>query len=313
VPLLTALALTLGFAVLSCAGNRETEPAAAQDPLEAFLQARRDSLFLYYQNMGPYPPFNVLEFSGGSGYELKNTSSDSLLILLVGSGMRSVMDPGLQGGFLAWFLPFLDSFTIFMPEKFDWQLGALDKHLDLKAREQYTIEARIDNHYEVITEYLSQNNFKTIVIIGASEGGMLLPELYTRLNNHNIKALVSIAGGGLTYYENALVFFEKMLAGDRRFANLSEEEILEWEESFERFFTGFSEEPFNDSPEMFYEGAFMTFRWIASIAHRNIFNYLKTINTPMLFMHGELDLNVLVESTRFVEKNLPNAPCRHSK
>jgi dipeptidyl aminopeptidase/acylaminoacyl peptidase len=32
------------------------------------------------------------------------------------------------------------------------------------------------------------------------------------------------------------------------------------------------------------------------------------INIPVLFLHGELDRNVSVESTRYVEDNLPDKP-----
>ena len=32
------------------------------------------------------------------------------------------------------------------------------------------------------------------------------------------------------------------------------------------------------------------------------------IEIPVLFIHGEMDVNIPVESTRYVENNLPNKP-----
>jgi pimeloyl-ACP methyl ester carboxylesterase len=278
---------------------------ASQASFRADAEGNR-SIASYFANQ-PKPPFRVLSFSNGQGYEFRNEDSDKLLILLAGSGFSSVMAPRMVGDVADFYMSFLDAYTIFVPEKFDWALGSLNNHVRLSAREQYTVHARIDNLYEVITEYLAQNNFQTIVIIGGSEGAVILPELHNRLNNPNIKALVSSAGGGLTYYEGRRITFEKLSLGGEISAGLSGQRILEWKQRLEEFFE-FSEGPFNDSPELMSERSETTYRWLASIMHYDIFSQLKTINTPMLFTHGELDLNVPVESTRFVEDNLPNAP-----
>jgi dipeptidyl aminopeptidase/acylaminoacyl peptidase len=45
--------------------------------------------------------------------------------------------------------------------------------------------------------------------------------------------------------------------------------------------------------------------WITSILKIRPFDYYKNINIPVLFVHGEKDYNVAVESTMFVQENLP--------
>ena len=41
---------------------------------------------------------------------------------------------------------------------------------------------------------------------------------------------------------------------------------------------------------------------------RKPIEFYREINIPVLFLHGEWDLNVPVESTRYVEENLPDKP-----
>jgi pimeloyl-ACP methyl ester carboxylesterase len=62
-------------------------------------------------------------------------------------------------------------------------------------------------------------------------------------------------------------------------------------------------EPFPDSSDIF---AGMTYRWLNSIINLNLFRYYKNIDIPLLFLHGELDSFSAVESTRYIENNLPN-------
>ncbi len=48
------------------------------------------------------------------------------------------------------------------------------------------------------------------------------------------------------------------------------------------------------------------YAWWNSIFEYKPFNDYKEINIPVLFIHGELDVNVPVESTKYIQDNLQN-------
>ena len=75
------------------------------------------------------------------------------------------------------------------------------------------------------------------------------------------------------------------------------------------FFDHFYEETHNDSIDRVSGTSNrITYRWRNSILDKRPFDYYVNINIPVLFLHGELDRNVPVESTRYVEDNLPDKP-----
>ena len=182
------------------------------------FDSRMSRLVSGYEDL---PDFNELFFSGGKGYEFKNENSDKLLIVVEGSGWKS-----MPTGFLKLFLkPLYNSYNIFLVEKFFRSIGK-DYWDCPEDRDQYTIENLLVNYYEVISEYLFVNNFDTIAIAGHSEGAYLLPLLYNKLENANIVALISSAGGGgLTYFEGLHVLREHAIKGSGPFALLN---ILEF-------------------------------------------------------------------------------------
>jgi hypothetical protein len=79
-----------------------------------------------------------------------------------------------------------DRYTIFIPEKFNREPGNKDYFDDLDERERYT--------------------FESIVILGQSEGALILPVLYHQIDVANISLLVSVAGGGLSLHEKDTQF-----------------------------------------------------------------------------------------------------------
>ena len=62
----------------------------------------------------------------------------------------------------------------------------------------------------------------------------------------------------------------------------------------------------NDSPESV--GGGITYRWINSWMFRETLEFYREIDIPVLFLHGESDAQGAVESTRYVEENLPDKP-----
>ena len=247
------------------------------------------------ENLRDLPPFTEMFFSGGKGYEFRNENSNRVYIVLNGSSWNSVMDDDIE-----FFMPILSKYSVFIPEKFDREIG-INYWGSIEERERYTIDNLLVNYCDVITEYLSQNNFESIVIYGYSQGAYLLPLVYDRLDNPNIKALVSHAGGGwLTYFEQNLVLREHILSGNEPFVTFP---------IGTTFFSNlllqlFQSEPLPSLPEPITGGISTTFRYISSIAHLSLLEYYEKIQIPVLFLHGVLDPIVAVETTGYLENNL---------
>jgi hypothetical protein len=128
-----------------------------------------------------YPQYETVYFTSGKGYEIKNENSDKLLITLDGGPgwISAIGQAGAKtsGRFIDIILPVHEEYNIFIPEKFNWIVGAYYLN-NLNAREQYTADNLLANYVGVIREYLSQSNYSDVIIIGSSEGAMLLPEIY---------------------------------------------------------------------------------------------------------------------------------------
>ena len=269
------------------------------------------------------PDYNTLYFSSGMGYEIRNNNSNKLIINFGGGpGFfdRRINLPGaaIGGGYtIDYFLHMKDEYSFFVPEKFDWTEDRRDDiFYDLKERERYTIDNLIVNYAEVIGEYLSQNDYETIVIVGWSEGGFIVPELYFHLEDYNISGLVAIAAGGLSGYEGYRTLLNKAQTGQppfhsggdgsRRVSIASYVGIL----NTYRYSRDDSPEPYMAFRPESQRDKYLanTYRWLASYLFRTPSEFYKDIKIPVLFIHGELDVNVPVDSTRHVEENLPEKP-----
>ena len=312
-------AIVFLFLLMGCAEKKtesssvmspEDNPNLARFPIWEIL--RRERL----------PNYNTLSFRTGSGYEIKNAKSNKLIICLTGGPgwfFPRMYAPGeaMGGGYMVeYFLHLKDEYSFFIPEKFGWERDNQRVFFDAEERERYTVDNLITNYVEVISEYLSQNNYKTVIIAGASEGGFIAPELYFRLKDFNISGLVVIAAGGLSYYERTEIKYEKYLAGMPPYHDLSgydEGEVaIIVDAVLNVILDPFRFEPYPDSSEPigepghpFYPG---TYRYWNSYVHRRPIEFYENINIPVLFLHGEWDANVPVESTRYVEENLQGKP-----
>ena len=264
----------------------------------------------YYSPEEYYPPYETLFFENGKGYEIRNENSDKLIIPLGGGpGWRSAIgrpEERIGGGRLIdMLLPLHEDYNIFIPEKFNWEPGLYYLY-DIHARERYTVDIILAGYAGVINEYLSRNNYETIIIAGFSEGALLLPELYFQLDEfYKITALISIAGGGLSDYEQYEIRLIKLLSEEKPFTEPYINDPAGYIEMIETGFSMYSEEPYPDSIERF---GTVTMRWLTSIMFRRPFDFYTDIEIPVLFIHGEMDTNVPVESTKYVEKNLPDKP-----
>jgi len=218
-----ALIFSLFWLFASCA-DKKSEPAFV---VQTFSLPVIDEN--YYLPIGEVlnetlPDYNTLYFSSGMGYEIRNYNSNKLIICLTGGpdffGHRMCLPGAVINGAhtIDFFLHLKDDYSFFVPEKFDWSWDRRnDIFADLKERERYTIDNLIVNYAEVIGEYLSQNNYETVIIAGWSEGGFIVPELYSQLEDYNISGLVAIAAGGLSGYEVYRTLLSKAQTGQPPF------------------------------------------------------------------------------------------------
>ena len=272
------------------------------------------------------PNYDTLYFSSGQGYEFKNARPNKVIITMdggpefFGTRIGRYNDEVLGSRVYDLFLHLYGEYSIFVLEKFDWGRGKQPAPFnDIRERERYTVDNLMENYAEVIREYLSQNDYKTIIIAGFSEGGFIAPELYFRLEGINVSGLIAIAAGGLSPYENFELLLEKLPTRAVPFQipeNVTEDMVKERDSYFEAFYGSVLEtyrfEPYPDSPEPFggpdephYPN---TFRWLDSFLFRRPIDFYRDIDVPVLFLHGEMDVRVAVESTRYVEEALPGKP-----
>jgi len=236
------------------------------------------------------------------GYEIKNPNSNKLIISLEGGPgqtLHRMCSPGarINGDHaIDHYLHLSDGYSFFVPEKFDWG------KISIRERGDYEIDELVENYEEVIREYLSQNNYASVIIAGFSEGGSIAPELYFRLGDFNVSGIVSIAFGGLSAFEQEELFYRKALALEPPFDNdavARNRAIGNGERTLTRY-DGEGRRFPSDSG------------WHDSVIYRRPFEFYRGIDIPVLFLHGEWDTNVAVESTKYVEENLPGKPFTYS-
>jgi len=255
-----------------------------------------------YDRKNPYPGIETLNFKKSHAYFLSNESSDKLVIVIEGSGWRSVLgvknkNYWSEAGLAALLLQELrDTHNFLIPEKLKRQPGMMYNE-DMEDRANYTADNLIEGYIDSINGHLAEHNYSNIILAGASEGACLLPLLYERMNKkEKVTAMVIDAFGGLSIYESYEIL------KDRPFIT------REWEEAFTDILTAFNPKniTFPDSYIDDYYG--LTQKYFGSFVHIRPFDYYKNINVPILFLHGTHDFSIPVESTIYVQENLPDKP-----
>jgi pimeloyl-ACP methyl ester carboxylesterase len=200
-----------------------------------------------------------------------------------------------------WLLPLYGEYNIFAPEKFNWGPDT-KSFLDIKNREKYTFDNLVVNYASVISEYLSQNDYEKIIIVGHSEGGFIAPELYLQLVEYNISALITNGAGGLASFVD--------IAAVRRGEPLEDESI--YIDIYNQYLAAYSKENYTEAPDeqRFRQNGqeFIPTGYWYSYQARRPFDFYKNIDIPVLFIHGLLDIFVPPISTKYVEENLPDKP-----
>jgi hypothetical protein len=255
-----------------------------------------------YNRKNPYPGMMMLDFENTRAYVTQKTNSDTLIINIESGGWNSVLgirnenewEFTCQG---AQFLKvFSDNYTVLIPEKFKRWPG--DYYFDdMEDRAVYTSENLLDCYLESINGYLSAYPVSYIVLIGSVEGACLLPLIYNRMiDKEKVIAMVSISFGGFSLYESFSILKNSSLAP------------ADWKVMYLNVISQHNPEN-EEETDSFDEDFFgLTHRWYKHFINIRPFDYYKDINIPVLFIHGEADYYTPIESTRYIQKNLPDKP-----
>jgi esterase/lipase len=244
-----------------------------------------------------YPNMNTLVYGNSRAYEFKNNNSDKLIINIEGSGWYSVLgytnNNKIQKGGWWYFVveEFKNEFTILVPEKLTFELGKF-YYYDTDVKKEYTLE----NYSVTINNYLSENNYSQIILVGSSEGACILPLVYKNIiNNNKISCMVSVSYGGLSRCEQIKILANSQLNISDMTRNVFQN-IEEYKKDIELYSNSIGD-----------FAGFSYTHWSSFFDYKPFDEY-KGIYIPVLFIHGEQDVNVPVESARYIQNNLPNKP-----
>ena len=256
-----------------------------------------------------YPNMKTHDYKHAYLYEMGNLSGNTLIIGIEGSGWRSTLGRNWNG---IWFATSASSYylnllmqehTVIIPEK--WRrdprtpsgINSGVYYEDLQLRLLYTIEGLIENYAESINLYLSSNPYESIFLIGFSEGAIILPLLYDRIyEKEKIKGMIVYAGGGLSGYDVYTILNTAKIT-PKRYREMYAYIIENHDKGIEAWSNSIGVDKYGT-----------VLLWITSILEFRPFEYYEKINIPVLFLHGTRDYNVAVESTRYIQENLPEKP-----
>jgi esterase/lipase len=244
----------------------------------------------------------VINYGNNKAYEFKNEGSDILAIIIEGSGFFSVLgweenNQFKKGGIWFYLLElFKGDCSVLVLEKMNFEFGKYYEY-DINFRKTYTLENLVKSYSETINKYLSENSYSKVVLLGCSEGACVLPRVYKNISNKNmISGMVSMEYGGLSRYEQIKILANSRLEGIDSLGKEVYKNIDLYKKDINLY------------PNSI--GTFINYpyAWWNSILDYKPFNDYKEINIPVLFIHGELDINVPVESTKYIQDNLQNKP-----
>jgi esterase/lipase len=249
----------------------------------------------------PYQNMTVLNYEDNTVYEFKHKNSDKLIIYIEGTGYYSVLgwkDNNQWGDTTTanYVVDLLqDKYNILIPERLNMKLGVY-YYYNPEIRKKYTLENLVDVYSTTINKYLSEYIYSSIILIGYSEGACLLPLIYQNIKQKNIiNGIVSISYGGLSVYEQIKILGESSLNMPDYYREACKN-IEEYKQDIELY------------PNSIGEIMGYTYRWWNSFKDYKPFDDIIDIDIPVLFIHGELDIMVPVESTHYIQENIENKP-----
>lgn len=180
----------------------------------------------------------------------------------------------------------LSTFDILVPEKQNMIMGG-DHSEETKILQDYTMEQRVSAAALVIDNYLLQNSYRHIILIGFSEGGYVLPKIYFSLKQKDkISGLVLLASGGLSQLDCFRILKDKPYPFPEGYKNGLDiiEEVVEDIKSYP------------DSINKRYLGLPYK-RWSSFMFYRPL-DDLMEIEIPIFVGHGERDMMSPIDSSR---------------
>ena len=266
-------------------------------------------LFLLASCATPYPNMRTHDYENAFVYEMGNLSADTLVISIEGSGWASTLGRKWLGiwvytGMAPYVLqPLKRDHAFILPEKWkrdpeaDAWLNSGVYYDDLYLRSIYTLENLVDMYAESINIYLADNRFKSIFLVGVSEGAIIMPLLYAKIDGkEKVKGIVSLAGGGLPLYDSYSLLRTSRITPSR-YRELYSYIVDSYDMGIEGWANSIGVDKYGT-----------VLRWLTSALEFAPFDYWKDVDIPVLFIHGEKDFNVAVESTRHIQENLPEKP-----
>jgi pimeloyl-ACP methyl ester carboxylesterase len=216
-----------------------------------------------------------------NSYFFQNTighDSEYLFVYIDGSGAGSALG---RKSFFRWrsvtfgyyFYKYITlKYDFFIPEKPDTKPGKVHR------KNEWNIDHRISGYATAINSFLDARTYENIILIGFSEGGAFLPELYFRLNKKEaVKGMILISSGVLSLYE---CFF--IQRNNFSLPHSSEVSLKKIESLLHKSNRSKKEE-----------------EWLNYYTY-NSTRYINDIDIPILLLHGEKDTNCPVESSRYI-------------
>jgi esterase/lipase len=246
-----------------------------------------------YNHKNPYSNMEILQYDNAKAYVFKNTSSEKLIVTIEGSSWTSVLGSKRKQKWISVRMgnqiiqALGDKYTIFIPEKWDWNPETY-YDMNFKSRINYTMDNLLECYLTSINMYLSEYHYSSIVLIGQSEGAALLPIIYESIKDkYNVTCMVSLYYGGLSAYESFSILKDSAKTPENN-------------KQFMQYYCDMYET--ND------DNSYKTESQILTLMRIRPFEYYKDINIPVLFIHGEKDYNLPVESTKYIQNHLPEKP-----
>jgi pimeloyl-ACP methyl ester carboxylesterase len=243
---------------------------------------------------------NILKYGNNTAYEFLNRNSDKLVILIDGTRWVSVLgwkegdNWDLSSSYF--FLTILKEKNSFMiPERLTMQIGKYYLY-DPDMRRNYNLNNLVQSYSSTINSYLDDRSFSSVIIMGHSEGASLLPLIYNEIKQKSkIGGMIAISYGGLSVYEQVKILADtKIKMPDFYREAMQNIDVLK--KDIELY------------PNSLGEIMGYTYGWWDSFLDYRPYDYYVDINVPILFIHGKQDITVPVESTQYIQENLPNKP-----
>jgi predicted esterase len=154
-----------------------------------------------------------------------------------------------------------------------------------------TFKNKTELYSAALDEFLVQHpGYNSVYLIGYSEGGMVLPGVYSLLQERSrVSGIVLCSSGGMSYAETLKI----QQLSTQNFTASYRDNLNQLDRVFRRI----KLKP--NAKDLYYFG-WPYSKWSGYFSYRPISDLLK-IKVPILVIHGSEDKNIPVESSRYIE------------